>query len=131
MYRSVLLLKEVLMLKKIDIRDYEIEVLTKEGIKKQSYGVVESIENVALATGPMTSQKLAMSQTLEIARIIEKLKEQRKDGKKFALLEDADFNKIKAGFEAFSGFGKNEVELCKRIANVEDVKVEEKKKKGK
>jgi len=46
-------------------------------------------------------------------------------------LEDADFKLIKKGFEAFSGFGKNEVELCKRIASAEDVKVKEVKEKKK
>jgi len=119
----------MVMLKKIDIRDYEVEVPTSEGSKVIPYIVVTSIENVALASGPMTSQKLTMVQTLEIARIIEKIKAQKKKGKKFALLEDADFNKIKASFGAFSGFGKNEVELCKRIANVEDIEVKEKEKK--
>ena len=117
------------MMKKIDIKDYEVEVSTPEGVKKIPYGVVTSIENVALATGPMTSQKLTMAQTLEIARIVEKIKAQEKEGKKEVLLEDADFNKIKAAFEAFSGFGKNEVELCKRIANAENVKVKEVKEK--
>jgi len=119
------------MVKKINIQDYTVEVMTPEGPKTIPYGVVSSIENVVLATGPMTSQKLTMPQTLELARIIEKIKAQEKDGKKFALLEDADFAKIKASFNAFSGFGKNEVELCRRIANVEDVKVKEVKEKKK
>lgn len=118
-------------MKKIDIRDYNIEIPTPEGMKEIPYGVVVSIENVVLATGQMTSQRLSMVQTLAVARIIEKIKAQEKKGKKFALLEDADFNKIKASFEAFSGFGKNEVELCKRIANAETVEVKESKKKGK
>jgi len=117
-----------MMMKKINIKDYDVEVPTNEGVKKIPYDVVISIENVVLATGPMTSQKLSMAQTLEIARIIEKIKAQKKEGNE-ALLEDADFNKIKAGFDAFSGYGKNEVELCKRIANAEDIKVEEIKKK--
>jgi len=118
-----------MMVKKIDIRDYEVEVLTPKGIVKQPYGIVISIENVVLANGPMTSQKLNNVELLERANIIMKIKAQEKEGKGFALLEDADFKKIKAGFDAFSGYGKNEVELCKRIANAEDIKVEEVKKK--
>ena len=115
-------------MKKINIKDYTVELPTTEGNKEVPYSVVTSIENVVLATGQMTSQRLTMAQTLEVARIIEKVKAQEKEGKGFALLEDADFNKIKVGFDAFSGFGKNEVELCKRIAEVETVKVKEDKK---
>ena len=118
-------------MKKINVKDYEVEVPTSEGKKKIPYDVVTSIENVVLASGPMTSQKLSMAQTLEMARIVEKIKTQEKEGKEFALLEDADFNKIKAGFDAFSGYGKNEVELCKRIANAETISVKEDKGKKK
>ena len=70
-----------------------------------------------------------MPQLLKAAQVIEKIRAQEKKG--FALLEDADFSIIKQGFDAFSGFGLNEVELCKRIANAEDIKVEEKKKEKK
>ena len=118
-------------MKKINIKDYTVQVPTSEGIKEMPYGVVTSIENVVLASGQMTSQRLTMAQTLEVARIIEKIKTQEKEKKGFALLEDADFNKIKAGFDAFSGFGKNEVELCKRIDEVETVEVKEAEKKKK
>ena len=118
-------------MKKINIKDYTVELPTTEGMKEVPYGIVASIENVVLATGQMTSQRLTMAQTLEVARIVEKLKAQEKEKKGFALLEDADFNKIKAGFEAFSGYGKNEVELCKRIDEVETVEVKEDKKANK
>jgi len=114
-----------MMVRKIDIRNYTVEIMTPEGVKVVPYGVVVSIENIALASSPGTSQKLTMPQALEMARIIEKIKAQEKEGKKFILLEDADFNKIKASFDAFSGFGKNEVELLKRIAGAEEVKVKE------
>jgi len=117
-----------MMVKKINIKPYTIEVPTPEGNKRSiPYDVVTSIENVVLATGQMTSQKLSMPQLLKAATIIEKIRAQEKKG--FALLEDADFTIIKQGFDAFSGFGLNEVELCKRIDQVEDVKVKEVKKK--
>jgi len=122
-----------MLLRKINIKDYEIEVTTLEGRKKIPYGVVTSIENVVLATGQMTSQRLSMPQLLEAANVIEKIKAQVKEKPKqgYVLLEDADFNIIKKGFDAFSGFGLNEVELCKRIASAEEVKVKEVKKEKK
>lgn len=113
-------------MKKINIKPYSIEVPTPEGKRAIPYDVVTSIENVVLATGQMTSQKLSMPQLLKAAQVIEKIRSQEKEG--FALLEDADFNIIKKGFDAFSGFGLNEVELCKRIDGVEDIKVKEDKK---
>ena len=116
-------------MKKINIKDYKVEVSTSEGKKEVPYDVVKSIENVVLATGPMTSQKLSMPQLLEASRVIEKIKLQKSKG--FALLEESEFSVIKKGFDAFSGFGLNEVELCKRIAEVENVEVEEKGKKSK
>jgi len=123
-----------MMVKKINIKPYIVEVptLDKEGkpIKKLiPYGVVQSIENVVLASGQMTSQQLSMAEVLRRDRIMVKIREQESKG--FVLLEDADFNVIKQGFEAFKGFGVNEVELCKRIdeAKDEDVKVKEVKKK--
>lgn len=116
-------------MKKINVKDYEVEVSTLEGKKKIPYDVAISIENVVLATGPMTSQKLSMPQLLEASRVCEKIKAQKSKG--FALLEDSEFTIVKQGFDAFSGFGLNEVELCKRIAEVETVEVEEKEKKKK
>ena len=116
-------------MKKINVKDYNIEVNTPEGKRKVPYDVVTSIENVVLATGPMTSQKLSMPQLLEASRVCEKIKDQKNKG--FALLEDSEFKVVKQGFDAFSGFGLNEVELCKRIAEVETIEVEEKEKKKK
>jgi len=121
------------LLKKINIKSYTIEVPTAEGKQRVPYDVVTSIENVVLATGQMTSQRLSMPQLLEAARIIEDIKAQVKEYPKrgYVLLEDAKFAIVDKGFNAFSGFGLNEVELCKRIANAEEVKVKEDKEKKK
>lgn len=116
------------MLKKINIKKYMVEATTPEG-KKVSipYDVVQSIENVVLATGNMTSQRLTMPQLLAASRVCEKIKAAEKEG--FVLLEEAEFEIVKQGFDAFSGFGINEVELCKRIVQAETVEIKEKSKK--
>lgn len=116
-----------MLMKKINVKAYMIEIPTNEGVKNMPYNVVSSIENILLASGSVTSQRLTMSQTLANARVAEKIKAAEKDG--YVLLEDSEFDKVKKSFESFSGYGKTEVELCKRIEEVETVDVEEKKKK--
>lgn len=114
-------------MKKINVKNYSIKVPTPEGIKDLPYDVAKSIENVLLATGDMTGQRLSMSELLRNARIGQKISGGVEKG--FALLEEAEFNEIKKAFEAFRGFGINEVELCRRITEAEDVQVEVKEKK--
>lgn len=115
------------MVKKINIKPYTVELPTPEGKRPIPYDVVTSIENVVLASGQMTSQQLSMAEVLRRDRIMSKIRGQEKKG--FALLEDADFSVIQEGFKAFKGFGLNEVELCKRIDQAEDITVKEVKKK--
>jgi len=110
-------------MKKINIKAYTIEVLTESGVRNIPYNVTSSIENILLATGQMTSQRLTMAETLANARVAEKIKAAEKQG--YVLLEDSEFSKVDKAFKAFSGFGKNEVELCKRIEEVEDIKPED------
>ena len=118
-----------MVMKKINIKAYKVEAITDKGSQSMPYSVVYSIENVMLANGPMTSQKLNMLGTLRNSRIAEKIKGAEEKG--YILLEESEFIEVKKSFEAFSGFGKNEVELCKRIMEAETVEVEEKGKKSK
>ena len=88
------------------------------------YDVKRSIENVMLATGEMTTQKLNMSELLRRADTARKIADCPDDE---ILIEEHEYNFVKKGFDAFTGFGLNEVELCRRIENAETVQVEEKK----
>lgn len=117
------------MVKKIDVKPYFVDIPTNEGMKRTPYDVVQSIENVLMAKGNMTAQQLTMSELLKNARIMEKLKANIEEEDKTVLVEDADYNAIKKSFNAFRGFGVNEVELCKRIEEAKAVKVKENKKK--
>jgi hypothetical protein len=88
------------------------------------YDVKRSIENVMLASGEMTSQKLNMSELLRRADVARKIADCSEDE---ILLEEDEFQYVKKGFDAFQGFSINEVELCRRIENAETVEVQEKK----
>jgi len=111
-------------MKKINVKDYFLEVSTNEGTKKFPYNVMTSIENIVCASGQATSQRLTPSELLERYRILTKMRNNiDKDGN--VILEDSEYNIIKKGFDAFSGVGINEVELCKRVYEVEDIKSED------
>lgn len=114
-------------MKKLDLKNYNITVLTPEGEEKEiPYDVKKSIEGVVLATGPSTEQRLSMADLLRNARVVQKVT-MSNDGT--VLLEDHEFRIVKRSFDAFRGFGINDVELCKRIESVETIEVQEKKKK--
>ena len=116
-------------MKKVNIKSYKVEIVSEEGVKEVPYSVVKSIENIMLSAGQGTSQRLSMTETLRNARIAEKIKAAESKG--YILLEEAEFSIVKSSFDAFRGFSKNEVELCKRITEAEEVEVEEKGKKKK
>lgn len=114
--------------RKINVEDYKVQVTTPNGEKELPYNVVNSFENVLLASGPATKQKLNMSQVLKNAKIADKMKQTVKNKEKYVLLEESEYSLLKASFEQFQMFGVNEVELCKRVNNAEIVDVKEVKK---
>lgn len=115
--------------RKINIENYKVQVTTDKGTNIElPYSVVNSIENVVLASGPATKQKLNMYDVLKNAQIIDKIKEAALKGENFVLLEEIEYSRIKVSFEQFQMFGVNEVELCKRINEAELVDVKEVKK---
>jgi len=107
-------------LRKIDLTPYKVQV--GEGFLP--YNIREAIEAVLLASGSMTTQRLSVSELLRNARIAEKIKNAEGNS---VLLEESEYKVLRKSFEAFRGFGKNEVEMCKRIMEAETVKVQEKK----
>jgi len=112
-------------MKKINLKNYTVEGFSEGKIVQIPYDVKKSIENILLATGEVTSQRLPMSDLLRNARLAQKILA----AKDSILLEDSEFRLVESAFKAFKLFGKNEVELCKRIDEVETVEVKEKKKK--
>lgn len=115
-------------MKRIDISKYKVEVPIAEGKTiLKPYDVAGSIKNVLLANGPITKQKLGMADLLRNSKVAEKIIEQFdvKNKQSLAIIEDSDYAIIKDAFNNFMGFGFNEVELCKRIEEAEDIKPED------
>lgn len=88
------------------------------------YDVKRSIEAIMMASGEATSQRLTMAELLRRADVARKIADCPED---FILIEENEYQYVKAGFDAFKGFSINEVELCRRIEGAETVEVEEKK----
>jgi hypothetical protein len=116
-------------MRKIDLSPYSVKIGMGGEVRSVPYDLRNSIEAVVLATGDITSQRLTMSQLLRVAKAVQKIMDAKED---FVLLEEHEYQMIKKGFDAFRGFGRNEVEMCLRISEAETVEVEEKQKgKGK
>jgi len=112
---------------KINLKAYTVEGFDGKKMIQVPYDVKKSIENILLATGQATNQKLPMSALLRNAKLAQKIL----DAKDSVLLDENEFRLVKASFDAFQAFGKNEVELCKRIDEAKTVEVKEKKEKKK
>lgn len=111
-----------MMMRKINIKSYTVQLVTDKGPQVVPYDVRRSITNVVLSP----EQKLGMAELLRYSRITDKIEATKED---FILLEEAEYQIIKQSFNKFKGFGINEVELCRRIEEAEEVKVKEVKKK--
>ena len=103
---------------KLNIKSYIVQVVTPKGQKALPYDVRKSITNVVLSP----DQKLNMADLLRYSKITDRVEACEKD---FILLEDADFQVIKQAFNKFMGFGQNEVELCRRIEEAQEIEVKE------
>jgi len=113
-------------MRKINLESYDVKILNIDGSERMlPYNVRTSIEGIMLATGPATSQRLNMSDLLKNARIAQRITDCKEDE---ILIEEGDCTRIKKSFEAFSGFGRQEVEMCRRITEAKTVKVKEDKK---
>lgn len=114
-------------MRKLNLAPYQIRAAidpeTGEDIMAP-YDVKRSIENVMLASGEVTSQRLNMSDLLRISEVARKIADCPEDT---ILIEENEYQMVKKGFDAFKGYSINEVELCKRIEHAETVEVTEKK----
>lgn len=108
-------------MKKINLKEYEIEVKLSNGeSKKIPYNVRETL--VSLLFHP--DMKLGGRDLLIAQKLATKIEDCKEDE---ILLEAVDFEKLSRAFDTFKGFGRNEVELVKRILEAPDVEVTEKK----
>ena len=112
-------------MRKLNLAPYDLIGRNEAGEEVSlPYNVKKSIEQIMLATGELTNQRLTMAELLRRADIARKIADCKKD---HILIEENEYQYVKAGFDAFKGFGVNEVELCRRIEGAETVEVTEKK----
>jgi len=109
-------------MKKLDLKKYQVEVVTEEGKKKLvDYDVMQSLVGLLLHPD-LKLNGLALLEQNELAgKLI------LNEGKEM-LLEDSEYEKIKRPFDVVTGFNKNDVELVRRVLKAETVEVAEKKK---
>lgn len=108
-------------MKKINLVPYNIKGLNEKGEPIEvPYNVKESIQ--AIIFHP--ALKLDGRQLLLRGKLSEKLDAAGDE----ILLEDADYASVKSSFEVVQGFGKNDLELVRRVLQAESVEVEVKKK---
>lgn len=100
-------------MRKIDLRGYPVDGTQELYAVKGS--IVEALYAPAL--------KLSARGILDNDRVAQKINAASDE----VLLEEADYEKVKAAFETITGYTRNDLELVKRILNAEKVEVEEKK----
>ena len=107
----------MILLRKVDLTDYDAKVETKDGEITVPYFMKKSLA-LALYTDEL---KLSSRDLLRNDRIAQKI--EGSDG--FILLEDADYEVVKQAIESIHGYNKPDVELVRRVieAQVVDVKI--------
>ncbi len=104
-------------MRRLDLTNYTVMVPGPEGPVPEPFQVRESIVNVLFA-----QERLDAAELLRRDRLGERILGQPGDS---LLIEEADFQKIKASFEGFKGFRRIDVELVKRVLEAPEVQVEE------
>ena len=108
-------------MKKLNLENYNIDVVATNGEKKQiPYDVKETVISILMHPKlGLNGRDLLLAS--ELALKIEKCDES------FILLEDEEHKKLVNAVNTIKGFNRNEVEFVKRILNAETVDVTEQK----
>lgn len=102
-------------MKKIDLKPYKIKLLNREGQPVEvDYSIKESIVNLLLSP----ELKLNGRDLLLAHKLASKVEDYDKES---ILLETIEYDKIVKAVDTFKGFGKNDVEFCRRILEAESV----------
>ena len=111
-------------MRKIDLKPYPVRMFDAEGKQTQiPYNIRDSIVSILLASGPATTQRLGPAELLKHNAIGEKILDAKDDE---LLLEEDEYQRLKRAFDAFTGYGRAEVEMVRRILEAPEVEVETK-----
>jgi len=105
-------------MRKINLKDYTVEVRTPQGVEQVNYEVKTSIVNLLFHP----DLKLNAVALLEQNKLAEKILATEQE----ILLEESEYGKVKRAVEVVTGLGKNDVELVKRVLESEEISVVEK-----
>ena len=106
-------------MRKLNLENYEVTFRDAQGeLQTAPYGFKDSIINLMFHP----NLKLSGAELLKNNILAEKIMEADKE----IMLEEEEYNKVKSAVDSFNGFGKNEVELVKRVTECPKIDVKEK-----
>lgn len=105
-------------MRKIELQNYIISLPTADGTTEKPYNVKSSIVNCLLHP----ALKLTGRELLLRGKLATRIEE----ANGHILIEEADFRKLRQAFEKIEGFTKNDMELCQRVLEAEEIEVAEK-----
>jgi len=104
-------------MRRIDLTDYEVEVLREEGKRMEPYFVKDSIESMLYHP----DLKLGYKQLFENDRVAQKIRSANGS----ILLEESEYERVRQAFEGLTGYTKHDVELVRRVMEAPEVAVKE------
>lgn len=113
-------------MRKLNLKDYTVKVKTPDPMKPGGeidaeipYPFMTSLLNLLFIPALQLNGAELVKQNV-LAMKLEQCKEDE------ILLEDEEYNRVKKAIDTFKGFGRNDVEIVRRINEAEVVEVEEK-----
>ena len=106
-------------MRKLDITQYKVVVLTPEGKKEDVYDVKDALVHLLFHPDLRLNGMALLKQ--------DKIAEKISNATTKVLLEEEEYQKVKGAVDNFKGFTRSEVELVKRVFECPEIKVEEKK----
>jgi len=106
-------------MKKIDVSNYEVDAVNKEGKKiKVPYSVRESLEMLMFHPG----LNLSSLDLVKHNKIMVKIEDCKDDT---VLLEESEYEAVKRAIETVKGYNRNDIRFIDRVINAETVEVKE------
>ena len=102
-------------MKRINLENYKVNVITKEGIIEVPYDIKGSIKNIIFDPA-LQLNSIGLFESMNVWNLI-------KNEEKEVILEETQYNYIKKCMDIFKGYNVNDYEFVKRIQNAEDYEI--------